>query len=222
MADNIKILKYNPETHKFSDDLIRAKGNECYAIIKDNATKTSDVFENLKNMELVCPYGFNSMPTINNNPTIEVKPNINVYNGTSSLKRYALILAAGAATGIIALKYGPAIANYAATQVGQFLINHVYTIGSTVINSAVNAIGTLGSFVGSYLKSKPVDTKLATQDTASLKNDPASDSTMKTPIINIVNADTTQKTFAEATKTLRRVTLAPRHSAWKPKRVFSL
>ena len=83
MADQVKLYKYDPQTHKFSDDFSNTNPTDCYAIAKtkDTCDKTKDV---LTNIQLFCPAAY-TLPNIHNNPVIEVKPNITVHTGSSSL-----------------------------------------------------------------------------------------------------------------------------------------
>lgn len=172
MADQIKLFKFNPDTHILSDDP-KATGKDCYAILRNNLdAKTNTCFSDcLKGAELIFPAGFNpnQMPEIHNH--VEVKPNITVSggSGSNSLKKKALLLLTGAAIGIIGYNYGTTIANYALTGLTEIIKNVTYSMGSSTINAALGAISNVGSFFGSFFY-KSIDSASSTPASGLLNN----------------------------------------------------
>ncbi|NGX32931.1 MAG: hypothetical protein K1060chlam4_00988 [Candidatus Anoxychlamydiales bacterium] len=129
MAD-VKVQS-NPLT-KIDDNIFRFTqgGNDFLIITKPTDTEATDEkisysketpFENIKIICLGC-LNANHSPQINHeyNPHIEVKPHIEV-NSSDSMKKKAITLLAGAALGIITMKYGLG----AASTLGSMIVNHL-------------------------------------------------------------------------------------------------
>ncbi len=117
---------------KIDDNIFRLTqgGNDFLIITKPTDTEATDEkisssketpFENIKIICLSC-LNDNHSPQINHgyNPHIEVKPHIEV-NCSDSMKKKAITLLAGAALGIIAMKYGLG----AASTLGSMIASHL-------------------------------------------------------------------------------------------------
>jgi len=147
MTEQVKLYKFDPITHQFSDDYSNAKGHECFAIVNPTTKKTSLCSSpHLEDIQLFCPNTYNLPPTINNN--IEVNPNITT---GSSLKRNAMMFAAGAITTIAVIQFGPSIATYTFLSAAQIIKNITYNIGTSTITKALGIITNTGSYFSSFL-----------------------------------------------------------------------
>lgn len=102
-------------------------------------------FENIEIFCLNCQENA-PMPQITTeiNPVIEVKPNIEVHNGSFSYKTQALIFLAGTIVGVVALKYGPSIA----ANLGSFVISNLTSNLAATAKDIVSYIGSLNPLAG--------------------------------------------------------------------------